>query len=81
MFSMAEAVELARVLRRLPPRLIIYGIEGESFEMAVGLSARVEWAVETVVTEVVNQLALAVPRMLPTWDADDEGGEYPARGR
>src|SRR3982751_5456111 len=30
-FSVAEAVELARALDRLPPRLIIYGVEGRDF--------------------------------------------------
>src|SRR6516225_4285895 len=31
-FSVAEAVELARALNQLPPRLIIYGIEGKNFD-------------------------------------------------
>jgi hypothetical protein len=31
-FGLAEAVELARVLDRLPPRLWIYGIEGRQSE-------------------------------------------------
>jgi len=40
-FGVAEAVELARVLDRLPPSLIIYGIEGKSFEQGIGLSPEV----------------------------------------
>ena len=30
-FSVAEAVELARALNQLPPRVILYGIEGRDF--------------------------------------------------
>ncbi|NKE73287.1 hydrogenase maturation protease [Candidatus Manganitrophus noduliformans] len=47
-FGIAEAVELARVLHQLPPRLIIYGIEGERFDAGVGLSPAVEKAVAEV---------------------------------
>src|SRR5271157_5764524 len=47
-FSVAEAVELARSLERLPPQLIVYGIEGENFDAGVGLSSAVRQAVETV---------------------------------
>lgn len=47
-FGIAEAVELARVLHQLPPRLIIYGIEGERFDAGVGLSSAVEKAVAEV---------------------------------
>ena len=36
--GLPEAVALARELDRLPTRLIVYGIEGESFETGEGLS-------------------------------------------
>ncbi len=39
-----EAIELARALCQLPRRVIVYGIEGESFEAGAGLSAAVEEA-------------------------------------
>jgi hydrogenase maturation protease len=48
-FSVAEAVELARAMRQLPPHLIVIGIEGKSFETGVGLSSEVKQAVEEVV--------------------------------
>ena len=55
-FGVAEAVELARALGRLPPRLIVYGVEGKSFEAGVGLSPEVEAAVQAVVERVLGEL-------------------------
>jgi hydrogenase maturation protease len=55
-FSVAEAVELSRVLHELPPRMIVYGIEGSNFEAGVGLSPVVEDAVTLVVARVVSEL-------------------------
>ena len=39
--GLADAVELARALGRLPGRLVVYAIEGESFEAGAPLSATV----------------------------------------
>jgi len=55
-FGLAEAVELARALGRLPPRLIVYGVEGRNFEAGVGLSPEVQAAVEGVVEAVLAEL-------------------------
>lgn len=55
-FGIAEAVELARVLHQLPPRLIIYGIEGERFDTGVGLSPAVEKAVAEVVARLREEI-------------------------
>jgi hydrogenase maturation protease len=55
-FGLAEAVELARALGRLPPRLVVYGVEGRSFEAGVGLSPEVEAAVQVVVERVLGEL-------------------------
>jgi len=55
-FSVAEAVELSRVLHELPPHLIVYGIEGSNFEAGVGLSPAVEDAATLVVARVVSEL-------------------------
>ena len=46
-------------LHRLPPRLIIYGIEGAEFGAGTGLSGRVEQAVGTVVKRLVSELTVA----------------------
>jgi hydrogenase maturation protease len=54
--GIAEAVELARELDRLPGRLGVYGIEGESFEAGEGLTATVQAAVEQLVAELYEEL-------------------------
>ena len=56
-FGVADAVELARALHRLPPGLVVYGIEGKTFAAGVGLSPAVEEAVEHVVTQVRREIA------------------------
>ena len=55
--SVAEAVELARALGRLPERLEVYGIEGASFEAGSGLAPAVETAVEAVAAELALRLS------------------------
>jgi hydrogenase maturation protease len=55
-FSVAEAVELARALNRLPARLIVYGIEGKNFDSRVGLSPEVKVAAEEVFRMVKQEL-------------------------
>jgi hydrogenase maturation protease len=55
-FGVAEAIELARVLGQLPPRLIVYGIEGRTFEAGLGLSPEVEKAAQEVVERVLGDL-------------------------
>ncbi len=54
--GVADAVELARELDRLPPRLAVYGIEGESFETGEGLSPAVEATVDALVDELCDEL-------------------------
>lgn len=58
-FSVAEAVEMARVLGRLPSTLTIYGIEGFDFSPGEGLTPVVETAMEEVVRDV-ERLASSV---------------------
>jgi hydrogenase maturation protease len=55
-FGAAEAIELARALGQLPPRLIVYGIEGETFEAGLGLSPEVEKTAQKVVDRVLGDL-------------------------
>ena len=57
-FGVAEAVELARILDRLPGRLLIYGIEGARFEMGSRPQPAVLKAVEQVAQEIVHEVAL-----------------------
>jgi len=59
-FSVAEAIGLARVLNRLPPRLIVLGIEGERFDAGRGLSPDVERGVEEAVRRGLEEIADAL---------------------
>jgi hydrogenase maturation protease len=58
-FGLAAAVELARVLRRLPARVTVVGVEAESFEAGAPLSPAVVAAVPGAVAAV--QEAVATP--------------------
>jgi hydrogenase maturation protease len=60
-FSVGEAVELARAMNRLPPRMVVYGIEGERFDEGTVLSRAVQGSVDTVVDLVLKQLRTAAP--------------------
>jgi len=60
-FSVGEAVELARAMDRLPPRMVVYGIEGERFDEGTVLSRAVQGSVDTVVDLVLGQLRTAAP--------------------
>lgn len=55
-FSVAEAVELARELNRLPAQLIVYGIEGKNYESGFELSPEVESSVKEVVNRVIQEI-------------------------
>jgi len=55
-FGVAEAVELARALNQLPPRLVLYGIEGDSFAAGVGLSPTVAQSAAKVAAELLAEV-------------------------
>jgi hydrogenase maturation protease len=50
--GLAEAIEMARTLDRLPPRLIIYGIEGVAFNFGETLSPAVGEALDAVCNRI-----------------------------
>jgi hydrogenase maturation protease len=54
--GVAEAVELARSLDRLPPYLVAYLVEGERFEIGAPLSPPVAEAVDEVVELIAVEL-------------------------
>jgi hydrogenase maturation protease len=60
-FGVADAVELARALDRLPPRLILYGIEGGNFAAGVKLSLAVEQAACATVERILDDLQALFP--------------------
>jgi hydrogenase maturation protease len=51
-FGLAEAIELARALGKLPARVTVYGIEGEDFGDGEGLTPAVLRAVQRVAGDV-----------------------------
>lgn len=54
-FGLAEAVEMARLLGRLPPRLMVIGVEGKDFAPGATLSPEVAAAVEPVVGMILRE--------------------------
>ena len=54
--NVTDTVELARILRRLPPRLIIYGIEGNNFTPGNTLSPVVKEKAEQVARNVIEEI-------------------------
>lgn len=54
--GVSEAVELSRRLNLLPPRIIIYGIEGKNFGQGVGLSPEVKNSARDVVELVMREV-------------------------
>jgi len=55
-FSVAEAIEMARALDQLPAELIIYGIEGNSFDPGGELSLEVRAAVDEAVQRISQEI-------------------------
>ncbi len=55
--GLGEAVELARILGRLPGRLVVYGVEGADSSLGIGLSTRVEATVEPLAGDIEDEVA------------------------
>jgi hydrogenase maturation protease len=55
-WGVAEAVELARSLGQLPPYVVMYAVEGASFEPGRHLSTAVRRAVEHVTKRVLREI-------------------------
>lgn len=55
-FGIAEVIELARTLHRLPPCFIVYGVEGRRFGEGTGLSPEAEKAAMDVIVMVVDEI-------------------------
>ncbi len=55
--GVAEAIELARALGRLPAAVTVVGIEGERFDLGAGLSPRVGAAIDAVVASIEDATA------------------------
>lgn len=55
-FGLAEAVEMARSLGRLPAHLLIYGIEGSDYTWGCGLSPDVARAASILTSRLLGEL-------------------------
>jgi hydrogenase maturation protease len=62
LLGLADAVELARALGRLPARVVVFGIEGGRFEAGEGLTPAVAAAVERVAGAVRAEAATLAAR-------------------
>jgi hydrogenase maturation protease len=62
-FGLPEAIELARALDRVPERLVVYGIEGASFDTGDALSPEVEAAVERVAGAIRKEVLACTSRL------------------
>jgi len=69
-FSVAEAVELARSLDRLPGQFLLFGIEGKTFDNGTDLSTEVQRAAERVLDRIRERLALVRPTTSTTEGRD-----------
>ncbi|MDP6355494.1 MAG: hydrogenase maturation protease [Planctomycetota bacterium] len=59
-FSLAGAIEMGKVLGRIPSEMIVYGIEGKDFDEGQGLSPHVERGLGKVVQAVQEYLCSAL---------------------
>ena len=55
--GLADAVEMARTLDRLPATLVLFGIEAESMEVGAPLGVRVAQAIDDVLESIVEMFA------------------------
>jgi hydrogenase maturation protease len=55
-FGVADAVGLARALDRLPARLVVYAVEGGTFQLGAPLTPAVAAVVDTVAEHVAEEL-------------------------
>lgn len=60
-FGVAEALEQARALGVLPPRVVLLGVEPERIEPGIGLSPRVAAALPALVRLIRQEAGLTVP--------------------
>ena len=52
--GVAEAIELARALGKLPRQFMVYGIEGKNFSFGQTLSPEIEIAIEKITSEILS---------------------------
>ena len=55
-FSVAEAIEMARSLASLPETVIVFGIQGASFDHGEGLSPEAEKGADDAVAKILEEI-------------------------
>jgi hydrogenase maturation protease len=55
--GLAETVELARTLHRLPPRTIVFGVEGKDFGVGAPMTEEVRRGVAAAAEQILEELA------------------------
>ena len=55
-FGLADVIHLAQTLDALPPKVIVYGIEAESFEHGRGLTGKVKAAADKLAEELSGEI-------------------------
>jgi hydrogenase maturation protease len=53
--GVGEAIEMARALRRLPKRVVLFGVQGRRFDAGRGLSAEVEAIADQLADTVLRE--------------------------
>jgi len=53
--GVADAIELGRVLGRLPPRVVVYGVTGGCFDAGRGLSPQLQDVIDVVARRVLEE--------------------------
>lgn len=56
-FNIADCIELARALHRLPEKIIVYGIEGKSFNIQQDLSEQTMEAAYQVIERIEQEIS------------------------
>jgi hydrogenase maturation protease len=55
-FNVSDSIELARLLGKLPRRLVVYGIEGKEYGQGTNISEEVAEAIETVTGRILQYI-------------------------
>jgi len=63
-FSVAEAIQLAFALDKLPANLIVYGIEAKNFEQGEHVSPDVAAAVSVVAGKIIDETRVELNRVV-----------------
>jgi hydrogenase maturation protease len=64
-FSVAESIELAKVIGKLPEHCVLFGIEGNDFGMGMTVSQPVQDASDQVVALILNEIDCAKSNRIP----------------